>query len=37
VVSVKDVVELLVEHFPREVMTLPPVYGADVARERDGA
>jgi len=37
VVSVRDVVELLVEHFPREVMTLPPVYGADVARTRDGA
>jgi CBS domain-containing protein len=37
VVSVRDVVELLVEHFPREILTLPPTYGADVAREREGA
>ena len=37
VVSVRDVVELLVERFPREVLTLPPVYGADVARTREGA
>lgn len=37
VVSVRDVVELLVERFPREVLTLPPAYGADVARTREGA
>jgi CBS domain-containing protein len=37
VVSVRDVVELLVERFPREVLTLPPEYGADVARTREGA
>ena len=37
VVSVRDVVELLVERFPREVLTLPPVYGADVTRTREGA
>jgi CBS domain-containing protein len=37
VVSVRDVVEMLVERFPREVLTLPPEYGADVARTREGA
>lgn len=37
VVSVRDVVELLVERFPREVLTLPPTYGGDVARTREGA
>jgi CBS domain-containing protein len=37
VVSVRDVVEFLVERFPREVLTLPPGYGSDVAREREGA
>jgi len=37
VVSVRDVVEMLVERFPREVLTLPPEYGADVTRTREGA
>jgi CBS domain-containing protein len=37
VVSVRDVVEFLVERFPREVLTLPPAPGADVARTREGA
>jgi CBS domain-containing protein len=37
VISVSDVVEMLVERFPREVLTLPPTYGADVARTREGA
>jgi CBS domain-containing protein len=37
VVSVRDVVELLVERFPREVLTLPPEYGADFTRTREGA
>jgi CBS domain-containing protein len=37
VVSVRDVVEFLVERFPREVLTLPPGYGADVSRTREGA
>ena len=37
VVSVRDVVEFLVERFPREVLTLPPGYGADVTRTREGA
>jgi CBS domain-containing protein len=37
VVSVRDVVEMLVERFPREVLTLPPEYGADLPRTREGA
>ena len=37
VVSVRDVVELLVERFPREVGNLPPTFGADVSRDREGA
>jgi CBS domain-containing protein len=37
VISVRDVVEFLVERFPREVLTLPPAYGANVARTREGA
>lgn len=37
VISVGDVVELLVDHFPREVLTLPPEYGADFTRTREGA
>jgi CBS domain-containing protein len=37
VVSVRDLVDLLVERFPREVLTLPPTYGGDVSRTREGA
>jgi len=37
VVSVRDVVELLVERFPREVGNLPPTFGGDVPRDREGA
>jgi CBS domain-containing protein len=37
VVAVRDVVEFLVERFPREVLTLPPAPGADVGRTREGA
>jgi len=37
VVSVRDVVELLVEAFPREVLNLPVEYGADRQRAREGA
>lgn len=37
VVSVRDVVELLVERFPREVGNLPPTFGSDVPRDREGA
>jgi CBS domain-containing protein len=37
VVSVKDVVDFLVERFPREVGNLPPIFGGDVSRDREGA
>jgi CBS domain-containing protein len=37
VVSVKDVVEWLVERFPREILNLPPIWGGDVPRDREGA
>jgi hypothetical protein len=37
VVSVRDVVEWLVERFPREVLNLPPIWGGDVTRDREGA
>ena len=36
VASVKDVIEWLVERFPREILNLPPIYG-DVPRDREGA
>jgi CBS domain-containing protein len=37
VVSVRDIVEFLVEAFPREVLTLASDSGAQAPRERDGA
>jgi CBS domain-containing protein len=37
VVSVRDVVELLVDAFPREVLNLPLAFGADRQRTREGA
>ena len=37
VVSVRDVVELLVEFFPHEILNLPPRYGADQVKKREGA
>ena len=37
VVSVRDVVQFMVASFPEEILTLPPEYGADRYRERDGA
>ena len=37
VVSVKDVVEWLVERFPREILNLPPIWGGDMPRDREGA
>ena len=37
VISVRDVVDFLVDHFPREVMTLPPGPGAELTRTREGA
>lgn len=37
VVSVRDVVEYLVDAFPSEIHNLPPEYGAERYRTRDGA
>ena len=37
VVSVRDVVEFLVEYFPREVLNLPPLEGVKSQQAREGA
>jgi CBS domain-containing protein len=37
IISVRDVVEFLVDHFPREIMNLPPEMGANIPRSREGA
>jgi len=37
VVSVRDVVEFLVEAFPREVLNLPPIEAGKAQRAREGA
>jgi len=37
VVSVRDVVQFLVESFPREVLNLPPVEGVKPQKAREGA
>jgi CBS domain-containing protein len=37
VVSMRMIVDYLVEFFPREVLTLPPEPGKNVTREREGA
>ena len=37
VVSVRDIVGFLVSAFPEEVLNLPPEFGVDRYRERDGA
>ena len=37
IISVRDVVEFLVDHFPREIMNLPPVVGGNITRSREGA
>lgn len=37
VISVRDVVQLLVEFFPTEILTLPPSYRESGTREREGA
>ena len=37
VVSVRDVVEFLVEYFPREVLNLPPLEGVKPQQAREGA
>jgi CBS domain-containing protein len=36
-IAVRNVVEFLVEMFPRHVLTLPPAYGAEGTRTREGA
>ena len=36
-ISVRDVVEFLVEQFPREIMNLPPEVGSNISRSREGA
>jgi hypothetical protein len=37
VLSVKHIVERLVELFPRDVLNLPPHPGKDITRTREGA
>ncbi len=37
VISVRDVVEYLVESFPSEILNLPPDFGASLDHPRDGA
>ena len=37
IVSVRDVVQFLVDHFPREVMNLPPEVGGNITTSREGA
>ena len=37
IISVRDVVEFLVDHFPRQIMNLPPEVGANITRSREGA
>jgi CBS domain-containing protein len=37
VVAVRDIVELLVESFPAEILNLPPDFGRKKSRARDGA
>ena len=37
IISVRDVVEFLVDYFPREIMNLPPQVGANITTSREGA
>ena len=37
IISVRDIVEFLVESFPSEILNLPPDFGRQSANERDGA
>jgi CBS domain-containing protein len=37
IVSVRDVVQFVVESFPREILNLPPEFGVERYRTRDGA
>ena len=37
IISVRDIMEFLVESFPAEILNLPPDFGRQAANERDGA
>jgi CBS domain-containing protein len=37
IISVRDIVEFLVESFPTEILNLPPDFGREQGRPRDGA
>ncbi len=37
IISVRDIVEFLVESFPAEILNLPPDFGREEGRSRDGA
>ncbi len=37
IISVRDIVEFLVESFPAEILNLPPDFGRQATNERDGA
>jgi CBS domain-containing protein len=37
IISVRDIVEFLVESFPSEILNLPPDFGRQEGRSRDGA
>jgi len=37
ILSVRDIVEFLVESFPAEILNLPPDFGRHSVRARDGA
>ena len=37
IISVRDIVEFLVESFPTEILNLPPDFGREQGRSRDGA
>jgi CBS domain-containing protein len=37
IISVKDVVDYIVDFFPAEVLTVPPEPGLDISRAREGA
>jgi CBS domain-containing protein len=37
IISVRDIVEFLVESFPTEILNLPPDFGREEGRSRDGA
>lgn len=37
ILSVRDIVEFLVESFPAEILNLPPDFGREEGRSRDGA